>query len=393
MLRFIEDGIVPFNVIRMALDQSQTISVNTSPKTMSWIEDILSSLDKQGYSLAHISNDTQDTFLLETDDAKLPDAIISTNVASSAKLMLQFGYLNGQRPLIVLIADPFAQPIPDNCADVVLPPSAFYVAHQLETLLQLKKENSRLLEQCRQLEHEILDLQESLARQNRLVDGIEVIKNAIVRNVSHELKTPLLQVKSAVALLAEDVKDEKLINYAKGATARLETLVKNITLLGSSLDMNAGPVVIRDAVEYAKRNLGRIWEHVDSRDRIKTEIEDDLPPVLADKQGLSTVLQLLMDNALKFSKDDVVVSVRKIETNHVEIRITDKGIGIAENQLEAIFQTFYQVDSSSTRRYGGAGVGLAIVQLILDLHQTRIWVESEVGKGSTFAFTLPIVDL
>src|SRR5690606_5375642 len=149
-----------------------------------------------------------------------------------------------------------------------------------------------------------------------------------------ELKTPLLQVKSAVALLAEDVKDEKLADYARGATARLETLVKNITLLGSSLDMNPSPVIVRDAIEYAKRNLGRIWEHVDARDRIKIDIEENLPPVLADKQGLSTALQLLMDNALKFSKEDITIYVRRSDKTRIEIGVRDQGIGIEQEHID-----------------------------------------------------------
>jgi signal transduction histidine kinase len=165
-------------------------------------------------------------------------------------------------------------------------------------------------------------------------------------------------------------------------------------MLGHSLDINIGPIIVRDAVEYARRNLGRVWQRKGEADRITLEIEINLPPVLADKQGLSTVLQLLMDNALKFSEDKpITVIARKEEDSTVYVAVRDTGIGIAEDKRKSVFDSFYQIDNSSTRRYGGAGVGLALVKLILDHHNTEIHVESEIDKGSTFWFKLPYVNM
>jgi signal transduction histidine kinase len=113
---------------------------------------------------------------------------------------------------------------------------------------------------------------------------------------------------------------------------------------------------------------------------------------MGDKQAISTVLQLLVDNALKFSESKVIVSAQSMGS-HVRLAVTDYGIGIPEEQREAIFQTFYQVDNSSTRRYGGIGVGLAIVQLILERHNVQISVQSKVGVGSTFSFMLPAASI
>lgn len=279
-----------------------------------------------------------------------------------------------------------------NLAHLILPPHPVYIERQLQSFIALRVENAQLKAQKTGLEKSLKDLRDDLLNQRRTSSEIEVIKNAIVRNVSHELKTPLLQVKSAVALIAEDSKDDRLIQYAMNATARLETLVRNITMLGSSLDINLGPVIVRDAVEYARRNLSRNWLHKNEADRIQVNVEENLPPVMADKQGLSTVLQLLLDNALKFSEGRVeLMAKRQGEKIHLHVR--DYGIGIAKDKLSTIFDTFYQVDSSSTRRYGGMGVGLALVKLILDHHDVTISVESEEGKGSTFSFSLEIVQL
>ena len=124
----------------------------------------------------------------------------------------------------------------------------------------------------------------------------------------------------------------------------------------------------------------------------KLKFKKNLPPALVDKQGLTTVLQLLIDNALKFSKDEILVWAEQID-GQLLISVEDYGIGIEEEQLETIFDTFYQVDGSPTRRYGGSGIGLAIVRLILEHHDTQIEVDSRVNEGSVFSFKLSLVKL
>lgn len=321
------------------------------------------------------------------------DAVIGTDCNTIGEL---FRTIHAQsdyplRPLTVVYGTPTQHcDLDDNLIDGwITPPD---VARQLNSLLRLRQQALEIHAAKQTLNDKIAELELEMQNQRRLHNNVEVIKNAIVRNVSHELKTPLLQVKSAVSLLAEDVQDKKLIEYATGATARLETLVRNITMLGASLSTNMSPVVVRDAVEYARRNLRRVWESRDHTERIKIMIEPDLPPVLADKQGLSTIIQLLIDNALKFSKDTVEVYAKR-SGDHIVIGVKDYGIGIAQDQVDAIFDSFYQVDGSSTRRYGGLGVGLAIVKLILDYHSSTISVESELDKGSDFSFRLPIAEL
>jgi len=300
-----------------------------------------------------------------------------------------------QHVLLVLITEDTAllsDDPPRDFTEVILPVHPEYIRNQLQIMLKLQQRNANLLHQKQDLLAEIALLKEELETQQKNKNEIELLKNAIVRNVSHELKTPLLQVKSAVSLIAEDAEDNTLVRYAENATARLEALVKNITMLGSSLDFNMGPVILKDAVEYARRNLARFWQKRDAAERIRIKIEPNLPPVIADKQGLSTVLQLLIDNARKFSDGDIDIFAHQ-EGDRVVISVQDYGIGIAKDQLNSVFDTFYQIDSSSTRQYGGTGVGLAIVKLILEHHESPISVESEVGKGSKFAFVLKVADL
>ena len=346
-----------------------------------WSEQVFAFLKQQGCQL-HWQTDLTNT---------QPDAIILLDSADCNQLP-HLTPADGTRPLHILITPNPASAAPVNGVDAVLPPQPDIVYEQLSAYVHRQTEVADLRRQLAQLQQQNAELRARLEEQEQLKLHLEILKNAIVRNVSHELKTPLLHVKASVALLAEDTEDQALVTYATNATARLEALVKNITLIGSSLDAQIGPVIVPDTIELARRNLIRAWDNRNASTRIQVERDEHLPPVLADKQGLATVLQLLIDNALKFSENAVVVSAHQID-DQIEIAVSDSGIGIDEAHFQTIFDTFYQVDGSSTRRYGGSGIGLAIVRLILDHHHTRIEVQSEVGVGSRFSFKLPVVHL
>ncbi len=264
--------------------------------------------------------------------------------------------------------------------------STMNAAAQVALALKMREQLLALQNKANAFEREVAELKSAQTE-------LELLKNAIVKNVSHELKTPLMHVKAAVAMMREPNMDQdKLIEYATNATSRLEAIVKNITMLGDSLDINPGPVIVREAIEAARRNLYRTWESRDQTDRIKTQLAPNLPPTFADRQGLITVLQLLIDNALKFSTKDVIVHAHlNNDQSKIIISIQDFGIGIAKDKIDGIFQSFFQVDGSSTRRFGGTGVGLSIVKLILDCHNSHIEVESEVNQGSLFRFALSAV--
>lgn len=295
------------------------------------------------------------------------------------------------RPLVVLLTSNADRLItPSTTADFTLSIAHPHLVVLLAQLLSKHQSYLRVAEKAH--------LYDTLKKeQTRLNDEIELLKNAIVRNVSHELKTPLLQLKAAISLINDTVSslnesDKKLVTYAENATARLELIIQNITLLGNSLDVNPSPIILRDIIEHVKRTMRRIWERKNDIDRIELQTQPALPPIYADKQGLSTVLQLLIDNALKFSTGKVTVNAYR-EGDKIHIEVADTGIGISPEKIANIFDMFYQIDSSSTRRYGGMGIGLSIVKLIIDRHQSEISVISEEGKGSTFRFIMPVFDL
>ena len=224
-------------------------------------------------------------------------------------------------------------------------------------------------------------------------------KKGLIMNMSHELRTPLNSVIGFSDLLLE------------GAFGSLNTrqskYVSNILISGKNLLEIINNLLDISRLEAGERNLN--YEEIDiasligevrmslispaSNKKISVEVKVDtsLENIRADRTKLRQILYNLMNNAIKFTPDKgrVIVSACKKE-GALEIKVSDNGIGLSKEDNEKIFMPFTQADSSTARGYGGAGLGLYIVKNFIDLHGGKIWVDSEVGKGSTFIFTLPI---
>lgn len=229
-----------------------------------------------------------------------------------------------------------------------------------------------------------------------LEQELELIKSAIVHNISHELNTPLLQIKSAVNQIERAVADEadgdpyiaQLADYATQAVRRLQGLVARVLRIARGIDIRLEPTVAADSLNLALRQLRANTDSgSDPTPRIHTQIAPDLPLVKADKQALGVLLELLIDNALKFSSDKVIVTLEAV-SGGVRFAVCDTGVGIAPDAIPQIFDLFYQVDGTSTRPVNGAGIGLTIAAQIAERHGTQIAVTSKIGAGSTFSFIL-----
>jgi signal transduction histidine kinase len=126
---------------------------------------------------------------------------------------------------------------------------------------------------------------------------------------------------------------------------------------------------------------------------LNAEIPARLPPTLADWEQIYWVVFQLLDNAIKFTPDNGSVTLAaEVRGPHLRLVVSDTGIGIPTDRIEELFEPFHQLDGSDIRRYGGMGLGLALVRRIVEAHQARIEVQSEVGRGSTFAFELPLAE-
>jgi PAS domain S-box-containing protein len=236
-------------------------------------------------------------------------------------------------------------------------------------------------------------LHEDLVRAYKELKTLDEMKSNLIANVSHELRTPITICKGAIEIAMEEKDPEmrrKLLEMARDAMERENRIIGNLIAFA---DMERERVKIRtetvnllSVITLTSQEMKRF---ADKRGiTIRVEAED--LEVKADYSALHHVLQNLLDNAIKFNKDRGEVIVKAREKNGMaEICVCDTGIGIAEEHLSKIFDRFYQVDTSLTRRYGGTGMGLAIAKEIVEAHGGRITVESKPGEGSKFCFTLP----
>jgi len=122
------------------------------------------------------------------------------------------------------------------------------------------------------------------------------------------------------------------------------------------------------------------------------DLPAELPLVLADSRRIRQVLQNLIGNAIKYSPRGQITIACQVADHHVIVSVADQGEGIPARYLTKIFERFFQVDGATTRRVGGSGLGLAIARSIVEAHNGKIWAQSEAGQGSTFYFTLPLVE-
>jgi len=215
-----------------------------------------------------------------------------------------------------------------------------------------------------------------------------------VINVSHELRTPLTAIKGYVETLNEEA-DEKSRNYLeiiKRHTDRLINIVKDLLLLSEleekGFKLQTEKVNLRDLME----NILKIFEPELKEKKIEVDLraEDDFPLIEGDPFKLEQMFINIIDNAVKYTKKGMIKILLKEENRNARIEIQDTGIGIPEEHLNRIFERFYVINKSRSRRLGGTGLGLSIVKHIALLHNGDISVNSMPGKGTTFTILLPL---
>jgi PAS domain S-box-containing protein len=234
---------------------------------------------------------------------------------------------------------------------------------------------------------------------------IERAKTEFLSNISHELRTPLTPIKGYAEMLRRDqqlaagrqLAPEKRRAFLDGILESSERLERTVDILVNFAAMEAGRLVLRtEPVECSNlvHEVCERWRSRSDRHRVDEEVTGR-PRVLADRRLLERSIDELIDNAVKFSPEGGVVTVRAEligagDGRAVEISVSDEGIGIAPTDFDRIFTDFSQIDGSATRRYGGLGLGLPFVQRVVAAHGGTLDATSEPGRGSTFVMRLPI---
>ncbi len=238
-----------------------------------------------------------------------------------------------------------------------------------------------------------------LMEQKKEIEKANQLKSEFLSNMSHELRTPLNSViaLSRVLLMQSDDKlNPEELNYleviernGKNLLALINAILDISKIEAGKMEVNPQSFSAKSVIETVRDSIFQIAEN--NGVKLEMDIPKDLPFLESDSERLHHIIQNLMSNAVKFIKDAKVTISANVEEKNMIIKVIDEGIGIKSEDIPHLFKKFKQADGSRTKNYQGTGLGLAIVSESLKLINGTIDVESEVGKGSTFTISLPLM--
>lgn len=262
---------------------------------------------------------------------------------------------------------------------------------QLQSALQ--KANSELEVRVRERTAELENALNRLSELNQL-------KSNFIANISHELRTPLTHIRGYLELMIENElgplnpDQTSAVKVMIKSEERLEKLIENLIQFSlvdrGDVDLKINRVNVSEIITEVIQEARKKCENASLS--LKTNIPAVIPTVEADSTKVAWVLTQFIDNAVKFNHGDGSVTLRVLlSKSRLSFEVSDTGIGIDKDKLPEIFEPFHQLDSSTTRRFGGTGLGLAMAKKIIEAHGSTVYVESKINGGSTFGFSLPIV--
>jgi signal transduction histidine kinase/CheY-like chemotaxis protein len=287
----------------------------------------------------------------------------------------------------------------------------------IDWLLGSFKKTNNLLNEARQQRVELLQTQSDLVfankeldrmirrlqELNRIAEEAQQAKQAFVANVSHELRTPLNMIIgfSDMVIQSPSVYGTRLppalladITAIRRNSQHLSHLVNDILDLSQSeagaLSLNKDWVAISDLIEASVIAIRPLYQ---SKNLLLTvDVAPDLPDFYGDATRIRQVILNLLSNAGRFTSEGGVVIRARLEQNSLVVGVTDSGPGITADEITSLFEPFHQLDRLNHTRQGGSGLGLSISKRLVEAHDGKIWVESELGRSSTFSFSLPVAE-
>ncbi len=265
-----------------------------------------------------------------------------------------------------------------------------YTEGDLELLTTIATQASIAIENARAYERLV-----QTAEQLREVDRL---KTQFLANMSHELRTPLNSIIGFSRVMLKGIDGPltdlqqadltSIYNSGQHLLSLINSILDMSKIEAGKMDLNFEEVSLLPIIDSALSVARALVK--DRPIELRAELPDSLPTVWADAQRVRQVLINLLSNAEKFTERGYILLKAEADPEFVTIHVADTGIGIDPEAQKRLFIPFQQVDASTTRRAGGTGLGLAISRSFVEMHGGQIWVESELGKGSTFSFTLPV---
>ena len=228
---------------------------------------------------------------------------------------------------------------------------------------------------------------------------LDRMKSEFIATVSHEFRTPVTSINMSVDILNQEIlgplteRQKELVTSAKEDCYRLTKLARELLQLAKiesgRIQLHEEELHLGEVVASSVRSL--LLQFQEKNVRLVVDVPQDLPPLRADEQQISWVITNLVTNALKYTPRGGTVTVSGLRHDDgLCLEVRDTGVGIPREFLGKVFDKFVQVKQTSDTTPGSVGLGLAIAKEIVEMYGGHIWVESEVDKGSTFAFVLPV---
>jgi len=242
---------------------------------------------------------------------------------------------------------------------------------------------------------------ERLERANKELEELNRMKSEFVSTVSHEFRTPLTTMKEFISLILDEIpgkinkEQSEFLSIVNGNINRLARLINNMLDLSrieaGMMELIRREMNINIVLDEVIKTLQQQAKEKDIL--IRDLLPANLPTVYGDLDKISQVLTNLIDNAIKFTPQsgNITIEGKKVN-NQIQISVIDTGIGIAKADCSRVFDKFQRLEQSTTQQTPGSGLGLSICKAIIEMHGGKIWVESEVGKGSNFSFYLPFYE-
>jgi len=252
------------------------------------------------------------------------------------------------------------------------------------------------------------DFAETNARLESVKGEVDKVKTGFISATSHELRTPLAAIKESVMLILDGTTGKvssdqlRFLQIARNNIDRLTNLINDLLdisrLQRGTIELNKASCNIPELIIKSLKPMEALAKEKEVN--LTCKLSQDMPKLLCDPDRITQVIANLVRNAIRFTSKGGFISVeagiytdsihKSMPKECVLVCVKDTGTGIDKKDFSKLFSRFGQLDMSLTRRPGGTGLGLAICKELVEMHGGRIWVESVVGKGSTFSFTLPL---